>query len=320
MQWNDFDPGTYSVTIERQWAPGNGGQYPAPPKSEDWVRSIILGQLSLGLIERDREIMREILRREPEGWMLSYDAEVTPLRAKALGQATTGLGKGLGLEVTTHPFQRVSAAQLISAGVDTAARRMGHTKEVMLASYVIARVPHCGVSPQKRQAHHLGYQIWRSWEVQPHQSLEDARNEQLPCLRRPNRDGERFGRQRATRSGKHGACHQPEDVSERQGRGRPRIGEGVVNHSAERRETRQPATPSESGDEHAEHPGRKRSMQRVVCTTSSLQPGRTSGSGWASSTAFSEPLATDSPSMGTARSGAIVMPSPPTGSGRPASA
>jgi hypothetical protein len=43
-----------------------------------------------------REIMREILRRDPEGWMLSYDAEVIPLRAKALGQAITGLGKGLG--------------------------------------------------------------------------------------------------------------------------------------------------------------------------------------------------------------------------------
>jgi integrase len=139
MQWSDIDPATCSITIERQWVPGKGGQYLAPPKSEDGVRLIVLGQLGLGLIERYRDIMREMLRREPEGWLLSYDAGATPLRAKALGQAIAGLGKGLGLDVTTHSFRRVSATQLVAAGidVDTAARRMGHTKEVMLASYVL---------------------------------------------------------------------------------------------------------------------------------------------------------------------------------------
>ena len=109
MQWSDIDPVTCSITIERQWVPGKGGQYLAPPKSEDGVRSIVLGQLGLGLIERFRDIMREMLRREPEGWLLSYDAGATPLRAKALGQAIAGLGKGLGLDVTTHSFRRVSA-------------------------------------------------------------------------------------------------------------------------------------------------------------------------------------------------------------------
>jgi integrase len=94
MQWSDIDPATCSITIERQWVPGKGGQYLAPPKSEDGVRSIVLGQLGLGLIERYRDIMREMLRREPEGWLLSYDAGATPLRAKALGQAIAGLGKG----------------------------------------------------------------------------------------------------------------------------------------------------------------------------------------------------------------------------------
>jgi integrase len=139
MKWSDIDPVTCSITIERQWVPGKGGQYLAPPKSEDGVRSIVLGQLGLGLIERYRDIMREMLRREPEGWLLSYDAGVTPIRARALGQAISDLGKGLGLEVTTHSFRRVSATQLVAAGidVDTAARRMGHTKEVMLASYVL---------------------------------------------------------------------------------------------------------------------------------------------------------------------------------------
>ena len=139
LRWDDIDPVTCSITIERQWVPGKGGQYLAPPKSEDGARRVVLGNLGLGLIERYRDIMREMLRREPEGWLLSYDAGVTPMRAKALGQSITDLGKGLGLKVTTHSFRRVSATQLVAAGVDvdTAARRMGHTKEVMLASYVL---------------------------------------------------------------------------------------------------------------------------------------------------------------------------------------
>jgi len=97
MKWSDIDPATCSITIERQWVPGKGGQYLAPPKSEDGVRSIVLGQLGLDLLERYRDIMRDLLRREPDGWLLSYDG----------------------------------------VDADTAARRLGHTKEVMLASYVL---------------------------------------------------------------------------------------------------------------------------------------------------------------------------------------
>ena len=85
MQWSDIDPAMCSITIERQWVPGKGGQYLAPPKSEDGVRSIVLGQLGLGLIERYRDIMREMLRREPEGWLLSYDAGATPLPRQSAG-------------------------------------------------------------------------------------------------------------------------------------------------------------------------------------------------------------------------------------------
>lgn len=76
------------------------------------MRSIVLGRLGLDLIERYRDITRNLLRREPDGWLLSYDAGVAPMRAKPLGQAITDLGKGLGLTVTTHSFGRVSATQL----------------------------------------------------------------------------------------------------------------------------------------------------------------------------------------------------------------
>jgi integrase len=139
MKWSDIDPTNCSITIERQWVPGKGGSTSLPRKSEEGVRTITLGHLGLDLIERYRDIMRDLLRREPDGWLLSYDVGVTPKRAQALGQAITELGNGLGLKVTTHSFRRVSATQLVAAGVDvdTAARRLGHTKEVMLASYVL---------------------------------------------------------------------------------------------------------------------------------------------------------------------------------------
>ena len=41
--------------------------------------------------------------------------------------------------MTTHSFRRAAATQLVASGVDvdSAARRMGHTKEVMLGSYVL---------------------------------------------------------------------------------------------------------------------------------------------------------------------------------------
>src|ERR1035441_7356204 len=75
----------------------------------------------------------------PSG-VLSYDAGATPLRAKALGAAITKLARSVGVTATTHTFRRASATELMASGVDvdTSARRLGHTTEVMLGSYVLA--------------------------------------------------------------------------------------------------------------------------------------------------------------------------------------
>jgi integrase len=139
LRWDDLDTATGTLRVERQWIPGGpGGQYLDTPKTDE-ERMVELDALGLGLIEGYRLSTRERLNREPEGWLLSHDAGSTPLKAKALGVAISSLGATLSLTVTTHSFRRVAATELVAAGVDvdTAARRLGHTTEVMLSSYVL---------------------------------------------------------------------------------------------------------------------------------------------------------------------------------------
>jgi integrase len=139
FRWDDVDEGGCSITIQRQWVPGKGGQRLEPPKSKNGTRRVYLGVEGMRVLEQYRAAMWSLLNREPEGWLLSHDAGVTPMRAKALGAAMSKVGSDCGLDVTTHRFRKVQATQLVAAGVDvdTAARRMGHTKQVMLGHYVL---------------------------------------------------------------------------------------------------------------------------------------------------------------------------------------
>jgi len=140
LRWDDVDRESCSIRIERQWIPGSGGQYLGPCKSSDGARTVVLGTEGMALLDRYRRRIADLLNREPEGWLLSYDAGATPLRAKALGAAITKLAKSVGVTATTHTFRRASATELMASGVDvdTSARRLGHTTEVMLGSYVLA--------------------------------------------------------------------------------------------------------------------------------------------------------------------------------------
>jgi len=139
LRWDDIDVRAQTIRIERQWVPGKGGQHLGDPKSEDGKRTVTLDADGMGIIERYRYLLAEITDHEPFGWILSPEGTETPLRAKTLGYWITDLGAKIGLKVTTHSFRRVAATELVAAGVDvdTAARRMGHTKEVMLGSYVL---------------------------------------------------------------------------------------------------------------------------------------------------------------------------------------
>jgi integrase len=139
LRWEDIDAEVRSIRIERQWVPGRGGQYLDKPKSKGGIRVVYLDPEVLELLERYRKIQRTEIEHEPDGWMLSYDAGRTPLRAKALTEAIARLVDETGLTgISTHSFRRMSASELIAAGVDVsaAASRMGHTREVMFERYV----------------------------------------------------------------------------------------------------------------------------------------------------------------------------------------
>jgi integrase len=139
FRWDDIDAKTQTIRIERQWVAGKGGQTLSEPKSAIGKRVMSIGPEGLAVLERYKVTMTEVLGAEPEGWLLSPDGGRSPMRAKALGDQVTNLAGRLGLKVTTHSFRKVSSTQLVASGVDvdTAARRMGHTKEVMLAHYVL---------------------------------------------------------------------------------------------------------------------------------------------------------------------------------------
>jgi integrase len=125
LRWDDLHTDNCTITVKRQWVPttGGGGQYLSLLKNsrkktdQEQARTVVLGPQGLALFERFRDIQRELLRREPEGWLLSYDAGSTPMKAKALGNAISTLAKNLGLAVTTHSFRRVSATELVAAGM-----------------------------------------------------------------------------------------------------------------------------------------------------------------------------------------------------------
>lgn len=141
LRWDDLDAESCSITIQRQWVPGRQGQdlkdvLKVPSKG---ARTVYLGPDGLALLEQYRSIMRQLLGREPAGWLLSSDAGTTPANAKSLGQAISRVARGLGFDSTTHTFRRVSATELMAAGVDpdTGARRLGHSTEVMISDYVL---------------------------------------------------------------------------------------------------------------------------------------------------------------------------------------
>lgn len=139
LKWGDLDPETLSLRVERQLVPAKGGQHEAPPKSKGGTRTVYLDREVFDFLEAYRTEQRVVLEREPRGWLLSYDAGTTPLRAKAVGESISRLAREADLAgITSHSFRRMTGTELAAAGVDAAAAaaRLGHTIEVMHSHYV----------------------------------------------------------------------------------------------------------------------------------------------------------------------------------------
>jgi integrase len=139
LRWDDLDTTTRSIRVERQWVPGKGGQRLETPKSKGGTRTVYVDPEVFAVLDRFREQLHDLLGRMPDGWLLSYDGGVTPLRAKTLTGSVARLAANVGLKgITAHSFRRVAASQLVAAGVDaaSAAGRMGNTIPVMLDRYV----------------------------------------------------------------------------------------------------------------------------------------------------------------------------------------
>ena len=135
LKWSDIDPETGLVTIERAWVSDNHGQHLRPTKSGD-KRTIPLGpfgeQVLAGWASKQRAEWGELGE-----WVVSYDNGDTPFSARTLTADFGRLAKGLGIKGTFHDLRHFADTQAVAAGIDpvTAARRTGHTPEIMMGYY-----------------------------------------------------------------------------------------------------------------------------------------------------------------------------------------
>ena len=141
LRWSDVNWTAGTLLIERQRVPVKGGDKTAPPKRGE-RRTVALGALGVQVLKRykaETETRAVALDVEPDwnGWLLSEDCGRSPMRAQALGEAISELGRKARVPVTTHAFRRFAATQMVGAGVDvrTAAGRLGHTPAMLLRVY-----------------------------------------------------------------------------------------------------------------------------------------------------------------------------------------
>ncbi len=138
LKWGDVDWEKASLTVERQWVPGKGGQHLTATTKTGNGRTVFVGALGLELLKRYQAAKTELVGHEPTGWLLSADGGTTPLRAKGVSAYVVALGKKVKVPVVFHTLRHFAATELVHAGVDlpTAARQLGHSPAVMAGTYL----------------------------------------------------------------------------------------------------------------------------------------------------------------------------------------
>lgn len=141
LRWDDLDREQATLRIERAWVPGKGGQHLNGFTKTRKARTVFIGAAGVALLDGYRSVLRDRLcGEEPDGWLLSPDGGTTPMRAKAMTEYVGRLAKRLGITAHFHTMRHFAASELVAGGVDlaVAARQLGHSPQVMAATYLHA--------------------------------------------------------------------------------------------------------------------------------------------------------------------------------------
>jgi integrase len=137
LQWEDLDPVECTLAVQRQWRAEEVGQKLAPPKNGK-ARTVHIGEEGVASLLRYKALKAAQLGWEPDGWLLSHDGGITPMRAKSVTAYFSTLAKRAGVDAHLHTLRHWSATELNRQGVDlpTAAAQLGHTTTVMAKVYL----------------------------------------------------------------------------------------------------------------------------------------------------------------------------------------
>ena len=137
LRWEDLDIERQTLTVQRSLGPGEGGQRQGLPKNGE-QRVVFIGATGVDLLLVYKTAKAEQIGCEPDGWLLSYDGGITPLRAKSMTEYFGRLAKRLGINATLHTLRHWNSTEMSRQGVDpaTAAAQLGHTTAVMVENYL----------------------------------------------------------------------------------------------------------------------------------------------------------------------------------------
>lgn len=131
LRWSDVDLGHKTIRVARALVPATGGQREGPPKGRK-ARVLAIGDAGVAVLERyAAELAERGTPARPDGWLLSYDGGVTPLKGTRVSEYVSGLGRRLDppVAVHLHELRHFSVTELLGAGVDILAvsKRHGHS-------------------------------------------------------------------------------------------------------------------------------------------------------------------------------------------------
>jgi integrase len=136
LKWQDIDFTRRTLLVQRQVLfPKGGGFVFAKPKSKSGVRTIILGQLAIQVLDEQLVKVRKLAEEVGQEWEdqdLVFPSHVgTPVRHCNLRREYYKVTKASGLpRIRFHDLRHTAASLMLNNGIPVivASRRLGHTK------------------------------------------------------------------------------------------------------------------------------------------------------------------------------------------------